>query len=95
MPAKSQNRYLARGIYSVIEEMNSMYGANLKDEELMERHLSDIALRAKLEELTKNIVRIVKLAERRRDEELTDVGYTIMVSLNSEGIDSEIKIRTQ
>lgn len=91
---KSTRRELELGIDTLIEEMNSMYGAELQEEEALERKLSDIRLRARLEEILRHIVRFAKIAERRRDEELMNVGYIMSVTIDSEGAEFEVKGRT-
>jgi hypothetical protein len=93
--AETKRKELELGVSSVIELMNRLYGAqDLIPEEEAQRKLGDMRLENRLVELIKMIVRLRKISESYRDEGLQSVGYEMLVQIDCDKVEYNIKYRS-
>ena len=79
-------RELERGIDSMMEEIDGMYRADLKDEERLDSKMGDISLRDELIGHIREVVRCRKISERMMAEQSKDVRYTMSIEVSRNGM---------
>lgn len=79
-------RELRRCIDSVVDEMNSMYCADLTETAKIDSKMSDIKLRDALISQMREIIRCKKVSERIGAEQLREVAYDMQVRISGSGI---------
>lgn len=86
MRSKEQwERELRFWIDCLVEDMGDKYGAQLTDENRMERRMKDIELRESLIEHVAQIVRCSKISERFWHESRSLRSYRLVASVSHEG----------
>ena len=96
MKTNGRERELAKGMDSLMGEMNGRYGTSsmLMDENAeIERKRSDIALRDDMISHVKEVLRCRKLSEHFLDVERIDVTYEICTIVSSKKMETKIVIR--
>jgi hypothetical protein len=79
-------RKLRRNIEAVIESMDVVFGADLSEEEALQRKISNAQLSIELAEQIVNIIKCRKISERAMDLQLIDKKYRMVVDISTRPI---------